>query len=139
MLSHILLILALFLQPMSMALASVSGTGSQHGMALSMTQECCVPVVTTQSCCGESVIVEIICPESDGPCQCDMQRHEAPADLPVPMLWTGHEIAPAFLLALQRGVVSVLPVRPCARSIRTTQHAGTNHNRIQAFLGIWRT
>ena len=133
MLSHVLLILTLLLQPLTLPLV---GSGGNVGRLPGM-DSCCKTVVTA-SCCGEP-IVEMLClkTQTDEPCRCGVQRREAPTEPPAPMPQRGNDLLPVF----QSGVHGVIVRQPAAARASAPvvkPGAPTTHNRTRALLGIWR-
>ncbi len=130
MLTRLALILALALQPLSLAALLTPGLPAECEAML------CCQVVEKTTCCGEQV-VELQCGKTDGTCFCG--RESGRSGMPVPMLPTTDSTELALSLLLCDVTVtmnwphSARVTRPgtCGRPFRS-------HNSHQALLGVWR-
>lgn len=131
---RLLLILAFALQPTSMLVSAAPDVGME-----SCEMPACCRVVESVDCCGEQVL-EVICGESGGECNCVA----SPADTdPVPVRPLPSDGSRIMLVVESTQWWPALDdeCRASLPSGWSDIHLSSlsSHNRTQALLGIWQT
>lgn len=134
MLVRALVILALVWQPLSMLSWAQTGGVPSH----CRVSACCVPVERT-GCCGER-LAETVCQHTGGECTCVAPVDDKAPRPEAPLTNRDRETLQATPTTdLSFVGWGIEPSDQKARAISAAfLTAGKSHNRVQAFLGVWR-